>query len=205
MSSSYTPIETTYHTSATVADDGDAAAVTILSATDETALDNAAWCRGQLRKSRIMTFGSQSYVESAAGTFLRDFNFIDLYTTASGETLRVQIPNLVHGDSLDGVTVLFVPKTTHVGLPGTNITIRVSRVALAYNVTPAVPTVLGTATYTPVDLADYTNGKVKSVSITGLGHTVNATGYAYFIDVDDEDGANAIAGNAFVAFTTNYT
>jgi hypothetical protein len=68
-----------------------------------------------------------------------------------------------------------------------------------------VPTVLGTATYTPVDLADYTNGKVKSVSITGLGHTVNATGYAYFIDVDDEDGANAIAGNAFVAFTTNYT
>lgn len=205
MSSIYAGADT-YPASPVLPDDGDpASAAGIGRPALETAMDRTTWLRARMRDPKLVTFSSVGYVESSGGIFLRDFNFMDVYTTASGGTLRVQLPDLVHGASLDGVTVLFVPDNGHTGLPATNITIKVSRSSLAYNVTPAVPTVLGSATYTPVSLPDYVNGKVKALSITGLAHTVNATGYAYFLDIEDEDGVDSLDGNAYMAFTTNYT
>lgn len=205
MSSIYAGADT-YPASPVLPDDGDpASAAGIGRPALETAMDRTTWLRARMRDPKLVTFSSVGYVESSGGIFLRDFNFMDVYTTASGGTLRVQLPDLVHGASLDGATILFVP-AAHGSLPGTNIKLRISRTSLAYNVTPAVPTVLGTATYSPVSLPDYVNGKIKTLTLSGLAHTINATGYAYYLDVEDETGGGgATSGNAFLAFAANYT
>lgn len=201
----YTPAET-YHPTVTVADDGDPAMASTVEASVESALDNAAWVRGQLRKPRLITFASVGYCESSAGAFVRDFNLMNVYTSVKGKTMRVQLPDLVDGNTLDGVTMIFVPKDTGRGglLPNTNLSITVSRTAMAAAGTPAAPTVLGTASYTPVSYPNYIDTKYKAVTLSGLAHTLTPLTHVYYLDVNDEDGANAVANNAYVAFAINY-
>lgn len=206
MSSVHVGVET-FNTSVTVPDDADSASV--VATADETSFDNTIWLRARMRDARRIPFGAFPINESVGGSFALNFNLMGLGSTTTGEDFRVPLLGLVNGATLDGVTMTFVPKdnpTRTAGTtPGTNVSIIVARYQLGSEVTPAVASVVGTASYTPVSAGNYGNGKMKLLTLSGLAHTIDTTGYAYMLIVTDEDGADATAGNIYLTFAVNYS
>lgn len=190
-------------TPVTIADDGDAAAMTIVSATEESTLDRTQWLRKRLTRPFILPLGSMPYVQ-LANRFATDYNHMSVTTaTAVGDTAKWTLSRLVHGLSVSAVEVLFVPKTTHAGLPATPPAVQFMRWRVESGVAPPVVESLASTTYSPVSFADYTDGEVKVISCLA-GHTVDNENYIYQVAIVDESGANAVVGNTYFAVRVTY-
>lgn len=200
MSSVYTGARAWVAT-ATVPDDGDAAAAASVSSPLEAVADQVS-C---LVSDDLIALGSIPF-SSAAGRFSLDFNYLNVVTaTAAGDEYRAQI-RLVNGATVASIDVFFVPKTTaRGGWPlGTAPIVSLLRHAVVAGGTMGAVSTVATATYVPVSQADYQNGQNKVMTVSPA-HIVDADGYLYFLSVTDEAGANAIVGGAYLAYRVNYS
>lgn len=200
MSSAYTP--TPGWPAINVLDDGDAATASgIGAATFEALADRVT----QLTHPGWKPLGSRPF-KSTAGRFSIDGDYMGLVTaTASGDDVKVMLPDLVHGAELDQIDVIFIPKTTaRGGWPlGSAPVISLVRWEIPSGGF-ASNTTLDTATYVPVSQVDYQDGEFKVVSMTAIGETVDTAQYLYALGITDEAGANSIPGALYAAFRTVY-
>lgn len=195
MSAIYTGLKSWVDT-ITTPDDGDPAdAASIVPALE--ALADQASC---VVASKVIALGSLPYVDTTGWTV--DFNVMAVGTSTLGDEFKASL-DVVHGATISTVEVLFVPDGTHAALPANKPSITLSRHALTTGVAPAnVVSVVTTGTYVPVSLADYNNGQLKAITISPA-HTVDAYGYAYYLSIVEESGANAKVG-AYYAVRINY-
>lgn len=195
MSSVYTAAKSWVDT-ITVLDDGDAANAASIAPALEALADQAS-C---LVAPKVVALGSLTYVDTTAWTV--DFNVMAVGTSTLGDEFKAAI-EVVNGATIGSIEVLFVPDGTHAALPANKPSITLSRHALTTGVAPAnVVSVVSTATYAPVSLADYNNGQLKAITISP-SHTVDAYGYTYYLSIVEESGANAKVG-AYYAYRINY-
>lgn len=181
-----------------IASDAVPATVAALSATDEAALDRTE----QFTRPKLVALGSVPYVTNA-GRFATDFNIMSVTTSvAVGDEYRCAL-SLVQGATISSIDVIFLPKDTHGGNPANAPTISLARWSIAPDAVPGSVEVVDTATYVPAAWPDYINSETKRVEMT-MTHVVDAEGYVYLLSVVDESGANAIVGNAYIAYRVNY-
>ncbi len=201
MSSTYAGSDT-FPTPITIPDDGDAAAMTVLGAAVEGLADRTVFLRSQMKRPVLIQCGSIPFV-TFTGTFTPDQNDQSVVTSvAIGGEYRARIA-VLDGETISSIDVFFVPDAgPRGGALGTAPKVRLLRLAISAGGTPAAPSVVATATYVPDGTYEDSKYKVMTVS---PAHAVDAEGYAYYLSIVDEDGANAIVGNAYVAFRVNYS
>ena len=193
-------------TPVTLADDGDAAAMTIVAASFESALDRTKWLRERLANGAgVVPLSSMPRVETS-GTYTETvFNGVyhALNSNNTGATFQIAIP-LIHGLTMSSLVAYFIPRTGRGGLPATKPSIKLARGSFVAGAVLGSESVISTDSYMPVSLIDYEDQKIKALECTVSGHVVDTDGYVYTLTISDESGANALAGNDYFALKVAY-
>jgi hypothetical protein len=142
------------------------------------------------------------------GTFFIDFGVKGPGTTQAARIAIPVGPAIWNGGTISALKLIFTPagSTGRGGLlPGSNIAATLKYYTPNFGGTALLGTLGSTGTYSPVSFADYTNGLPKSLTIPCGAHLIDTSANCYVLEVTDEHGANAIAGNIFHALEITYT
>lgn len=199
MSSTYAGSAATYPAAITIPDDGDAASMAVMGATLEGITDRTS----QMTHPKLIACAAGPY-EEVSGTFTRDALLFSLIADAAGGEFRAPLVGLVNGAEIASVDVIFTADGSHTGLPAADVTIEVKRSKYVAGEAISYES-LGTASYTPVSLADYNDGKPKALSLVPSAYaTVDTGAYVYTVEVANEASTDARGGTNFLAFRVNY-
>ena len=118
-------------------------------------------------------------------------------TAGPATALRFFLPHwLPDSVILNSVDLRFTPVGGHAGLPVGNIQLNIYYYTTAAGASFPAPSLIGAATYSPVSLADYNNGQVKSLVSTPSAGLFSDT-REYMFEIIDESGTNCLLGNIF--------
>jgi hypothetical protein len=115
-----------------------------------------------------------------------------------------------NGATVVSVSVSFVVKSTHSSLPNQYPEIQVFRTPIGAGTTYALQSLSTSGTQvfpTPGSLSAYLDGGLTQLLTFACNqnNVVDNTQYVYYVSITDENGGGAIAGNAYVGLTVNYT
>jgi hypothetical protein len=126
--------------------------------------------------------------------------------TASVARFAIPIgPGFWNNIAILSVKLYFTPVAGHGGLPGNNINATLKYFTPTNGVAAVLGTLGSTATYAPVSLVDYNNGNVKVLTLNPGTPTIDTTVNCYLLEVQDENGTNALPGNVFHCLEISYT
>ncbi len=191
-----TPIE--------IADDGDPAAMAINGAAIEGLADRTVWLRNQMRRVRMIPVGAAAYSVNS-GTVTLSYTYLALVATSvGGAVVKIPLTDLVHSATISAVELIFIPDGGHAALPAVLPAVTLARFQIVVGNAAAAPGVIVTDSYVPDNLAEYENATFKSIMAT-TSHVVDIEEYVYQVIIEDESGANALAGNTFYAVRVYYS
>jgi hypothetical protein len=175
---------------------------------------------GNQSQSIVTAFGDGADVSGGAGLML--YSWLPAGMQANGYAAatnaapvgvpRAILPLRVHdGATFASATITFSVKQSHSGVPASLPMFRVYRVDVLGNVTALFTT--GTIAGGYVQFAApgsgaawYNSGNPQTLLLTcDASITVDRTKYAYFAEVIDENGANALGGNQYLAVKCAFT
>lgn len=132
-------------------------------------------------------------------------NGMGLSGGGTGATQFFPLPAFWQGAILTTLKLIFVPNTSHVGLPSNNISAALRYYTPTPGGTPLLGTLGSTATYSPGTLAAYIDGTFHSMVIPCGAPTVDRGTNIFVLQLTDESGTNAISGNVFCCLEATYT
>jgi hypothetical protein len=146
---------------------------------------------------------------SPVAYWIPNLTFYGLQSTLTGS--RFVLPLRVHhGGTIGTVTFNFRPGASHIGVPARLPAFRVYQVDALGNVTPLQTGTSvdanGFQLYLPVpaSAAVWNAAGAISLNYTCNPTVIDTTQYAYYAEVVDESGVNALPGNVYQSVTANF-
>lgn len=157
----------------------------------------------------LMTLGPVG----SLGTWVPEVSVFAAYSgfksTTTGSTFVAELPPLHLGATLDSVDLWFLAKNGHVALPANQPKfyavrrtkfVQYNPISFAQDLSSGGP-VMNAAP----NVGSYNNVLQRIRYVCNQNNVVSDPNYVYCISVFDEDGANALAGNIYLAVGLNYT
>ena len=181
--------------------------------------DNVVIAAGNSLASRTIMTSCGDGVDASGGASIVTYANYSLYankyvgssTSLPTGVVRIIVPLRVHdGATLSTAILSFIVSQTHSGVPQLPI-FRVYKVDTSGNVTPLYSTGSIVGGYvTPATpgsgAAWYALGATQTLVLTcDAGVVIDRSRYTYFAEIVDEHGANAHAGNQYVAIACAFT
>lgn len=169
-------------------------------------LGNSDWVRlktGHAGATQIVRYDMASL--GVLSGFSLNASGLGLTGGATGATQFFPLPALWQGATITTLKLLFTPYTGHSSLPASNISASLRYYTPNLGGTPLLGTLGSPGTYSPVSLADYTNGQYKSLTIPCGSPTIDRGANCYVLSLTDESGSGSVAGNVFNALEVTYS
>lgn len=128
-----------------------------------------------------------------------------LIASATGTLITLTIPQNHNGSTLTSASVYFIVENTHASLPASLPAFNLARRKLSTGASSGLYSA-GTIGPTPGSVAAYNNSlAIQSFGAnTDQNNVIDTSQYYYYLTLQDESGANSIAGNVYVGFSLTF-